>query len=199
MRKRSFSSLQHVWSITQDGCCSLLCPDHQSLLSLPLIKRKKVPILQPGDFIHDVVFVFKEVLQFTVGLSLLDKPFWISRAQHRANSFPLDWLVNQSTEYQNDPAAFNCPFNWVFEFLTTEHILISNCQKREMRMGNAGRGMRIKSSSFIRSWRFGAWLPPLKWNGKWSLGRMSKVKVWFVVSCASGKGHAEEVSPSVKP
>lgn len=43
MRKRRFSSFQHICSVTQDGCCSLLRPPHQSSWgpSLPLINRGK--------------------------------------------------------------------------------------------------------------------------------------------------------------
>lgn len=43
MRKRRFSSFQPICSFTQDGCCSLLRPPHQSVWgpSLPLINREK--------------------------------------------------------------------------------------------------------------------------------------------------------------
>lgn len=58
-RKRRFSSFQPICSFTQDGCCSLLRPPHQSVWgpSLPLINRgEKTPILQPGNFMDDNIF-----------------------------------------------------------------------------------------------------------------------------------------------
>lgn len=129
MRTRRFSSLQHVWSVTQDGCCSLLCPNHQSLMSLPLINRKKVPILQPDNFVHDIIFLKNYY-------NLLSSAVYNTEQFH---FYSIDWLVSPLNTGMIQP-AFNCPFNWVFEFLTIEHILFSNCQKRERRKGKARRG-----------------------------------------------------------